>query len=235
MLRTLLFASTLLAAAGFATIANAEDTAMHPSISVSGHGEVRQRPDMAIVSAGVMSQAQQASAALDANTAAMTKVMATLKAAGIDEKFVQTSNFTVQAQYNYNDNDHPKFIGYQVQNMVTVSLHDLPQLGKVLDALVKSGANQINGITFDISDPAAAMDEARKRAVADAKHRADIYAAASGVTLAQVINISESGSSMPPPVPVRATFDKAAPSSDVPVAAGENVVAVDVNMAWALK
>ena len=234
MLRRLAAASFFLLSGSLVIDARAEDSSMQHLLNVGGHGEVRQRPDPAVVTAGVISQADTAGAALAANTSAMQSVMKTLKDAGVADKDIQTSNFAVQPRYDCNEGQHPKFLGYDVQNTVTVSLRDLGKLGAVLDRLVKSGANQINGISFDLADPAAALDEARKLAVADAKRKADIYAVAGGLTLGPVVSLVEGGRSQPP-VPMRASMAKAGYSADVPVAAGEQIVAVDITMSWSLK
>lgn len=234
MFRDFAAATFLLLTAGFMTSAHAEDNSAQLWLSVGGHGEVRQRPDLAMVTAGVSSQADTATAALAANTAAMQAVMKTLKDAGIAEKDIQTGNFTVQPRYEYGDGQSPKFLGYEVQNAVNVSLRDISRLGAVLDKLVTSGANQINGISFDISNPAAALDEARRRAVADAKHKAEIYAQAGGLTLGPIVSLTEAAANSPPPLPMRASIEKAS-AGDVPVAAGEQIVAIDINVSWALK
>jgi uncharacterized protein YggE len=234
MLRTLAATSILLLAAGFMAGAKADDVTTLRTLNVTGHGEVRQRPDIAMVSAGVASQAATADAALAANTTAMKSVVAALREAGIADKDIQTDNFSVQPQYDYGDNQAPKLRGYEVQNTVSFTLRDLLTLGAILDKLVRAGANQISGISFDIADPAGALDEARKRAVADAKHKAQIYASAGGIVLGPIVSLSEEAGA-PSPVPVRAAMEKASPAGPVPVAEGQNVVAVDVSVAWSLK
>uniref|UniRef100_UPI003593DF63 SIMPL domain-containing protein n=1 Tax=Aestuariivirga sp. TaxID=2650926 RepID=UPI003593DF63 len=187
--------ATLLAATVVPT-ANAEDAKMMPRvISLSGHGEVRIVPDMASVNAGVMSQAATAGEALTANTAAMNAIFAALKEAGIEAKDIQTSNFMVQPRYDYNNNNGqaPRLVGYDVSNTVSVTVRKLDQLGTLLDTLVKAGSNQINGVFFQVSEPEAALDEARKRAAADATRKANLYAATMGLTLGPVVSISEGG------------------------------------------
>lgn len=208
---------------------------MPRTISLSGHGEVRLAPDIAIVNLGVASQAAVAKDALAANTKAMQAVFAALKAAGIADKDVQTSNFMVQPRYNFNNEGKaPTLIGYEVSNSVTVTVRKLDTLGSVLDAVVQSGSNQINGIQFDVSQPEAALDEARKLAVADARRKAEIYAAAGSVNLGSILSISE-GSFAPPPQPVMRTTMKMDAAPPVPIAQGEQTLAVDVNIAWEIK
>ena len=120
MFRSLLAASAMTAAVALTSPALAGEHAMPRTISLSGHGEVRLAPDTAIVNLGVASQAPAAKDALAANTTAMQSVFAALKAAGIEDKDVQTSNFMVQPRYNFQDGKAPELVGYDVSNNVTV-------------------------------------------------------------------------------------------------------------------
>ena len=136
MIRRHLIALGLAATAAFSVPAFAEQARpMVRTISLSGHGEMRARPDLAVVTLGVLSQADTARAALDANNAAMSAILAGLKQAGIDAKDMQTSNFTVAPRYEYdaNRNGAPRTVGYDVSNTVTITLRKLDQLGGVLD------------------------------------------------------------------------------------------------------
>jgi len=236
MLRTILAAAALTFAATIATPTLAGDQPMPRILSLAGHGEVRMAPDMAVVTIGVMSQATTADQAVAANTASMQTIFAALKAAAIDAKDIQTSNFTVQPRYQYNNEGKPpRLDGYDVSNTVTVIVRKLDSLGGVLDRAVTAGSNQINGIQFQVSKPDAALDEARKLAVADARRKAEVYAAASGVTLGAIQSLSE-GAGYEPPVPlVRAKAMRAEMQADVPIAQGEQALAVDVNIVWDIK
>lgn len=236
MLRHALAATTLAAMLAMATPSLAEDARMPRVISLSGHGEVSSVPDMAMVTSGVVSQGATAAEALAANTVAMTAVMKALAAAGIEAKDIQTSNFSVQPRYDYSNNTQPpKLVGYDVSNSVTVAVRKLDQLGALLDVLVQSGANQINGIGFQVSKPEAALDEARKRATMDATRKAKLYAEAMGVGLGPVMSISE-GVNYEPPVPMRAkAMAMEGAASPVPVAAGEQSLSIDVNVTWEIR
>jgi uncharacterized protein YggE len=204
------------------------------TLALSGHGEVRMAPDVAIVTVGVLSQRDAAADALKANTAAMQAVFAELKAADIAEKDIQTSNFTVQPRYDYNNNAQPpRLVGYDVSNNVTIAVRKLDSLGAVLDKVVAAGSNQINGVLFQVSRPEAATDEARKTAVADATRKAKIYAAASAVTLGNIMSISE-GAIDQPPIVMQAKMSRDTAAA-VPIAQGEQVISVDVNMVWEIK
>lgn len=233
MLRQILAAIFL----AFLTIAPAfADEAKPPrTMTLSGHGEVRVAPDLAMVTIGVLSQGDTAADALKANTAAMQAVFAALKDASIASQDIQTSNFTVQPRYDYNNNSQPpRLTGYDVSNNVTVAVRKLDTLGAVLDRAVSAGSNQINGILFQVSEPETATDEARKLAVADAARKARVYAAASAVGLGDILSISE-GSGNPPPIVMQAKLIRAEGAADVPIAQGEQAISADVIIVWEIK
>ena len=203
------------------------------TLSMSGHGEVQAAPDQAQVTAGVTTAAPTAAAALSANTARMKTVFAALEKIGVPEKNIQTVNFSVSPQYtNGADNQPPRLTGYQVSNDVALRLDDVSRLGAALDALVGAGANQMNGISFSIRDPAPLLDKARADAVANARARAQTYARAAGVTLGPILSISEGGGDAPRPL-YKAVMMSAARA--VPVAAGEESVTADVAMVWEIQ
>lgn len=236
MLKTLFTASALTLAVAVLMPAFAEDTKPIRSITLTGHGEVRLAPDIAIVTIGVLSSAATAREALDANTKSMDAIFAALKAADIDPTDLQTSNFMVSPRYDYGQNNGqpPKLVGYDVSNNVTVTVRKLEALGAVLDKVVSSGSNQINGVAFQLAKPQAATDEARKLAVASAVAKAKIYAAAAGVGLGAIVNITEGGEL--PPVPVFAkTMRAEGAAGDVPIAQGEQIIGMDVNITWEIK
>jgi uncharacterized protein len=215
----------------------ADEVKMNRIMSLSGHGEVRAVPDMAVINMGVVSSAETARAALDANTKAMTELMANLKAANIDGKDIATSNFSVSPRLDYGQNGGqvPKLLGYDVTNTVTVIIHKIDGLGALLDKAVSSGSNQINGISFSVSNPDAAMDEARKLAVKDATHKAQIYAGAASINLGNIMSISEGGGVSEPQTMFSRAKAMAADSAPVPIAQGSQVIAVDVNISWEIK
>ncbi|MGQ0486382.1 MAG: SIMPL domain-containing protein [Hyphomicrobiales bacterium] len=220
-----------------APAAMADETRPPRTISLTGHGEVKLAPDMALVAIGTVNQAATAAAALAANNASMAAVMAELKAAGIVEKDMQTSNFLVQPRYDYgNSTQPPRLVGYEVSNTLTVAVRNLDALGALLDRSVASGSNRIDGISFQFADPDAALDEARKRAAADAVRKARLYAAALSVNLGPILSVSESAGLPPPPLPMQMkTMGAEAMSAEVPIARGEQTVAVDVGIVWEIR
>lgn len=215
----------------------AEEAKPMRTIQITGHGEVHQAPDLAIVTTGVVTSAADAKAALAANTKAMAALLAELKAAAVADKDVQTSNFSVQPQYSYGQNNSqpPKITGYQVSNTVTVTLRKLDSVGDVLDKLVSSGSNQVGGVSFSIADPQAAMDEARKAAVADALRKATVIASAAGVKLGQITSLSEGGDVAPQPVVLMRAKTMAADGAPVPIAQGEQIIGADINIVWTIE
>jgi len=200
------------------------------TLSMNGHGEVRTAPDVATVNAGVTTSAPTAAAALAANSSRMTGVFAALKKLGVAEKNVQTTGFNISPQYTNGDNNNPRRLtGYQVNNEVSVRLEDVSKVGAGLDALVAAGANQMNGISFDIAAPAPLLERARADAIADARSRAQTYAGAAGVSLGAILSISEGGGAEPPRPLYKVMAMSAAPT---PVAAGQQSVTADVSVVW---
>ncbi|HVW75577.1 MAG TPA: SIMPL domain-containing protein [Rhizomicrobium sp.] len=199
------------------------------TLTMTGHGEIKAVPDVATITAGVNTNAPTAAAALSANSARMNQVFAALKKLGVPDRDIRTAGFSVSPQYTNGDNNTTRRLtGYQVDNEVNVRLDDVTRTGAVLDTLVGAGANQMNGIGFDIANPAPVLEKARIQAVADARARAQTYAQAVGVTLGPIISITE-GNSEAPPRPMFRVMAMAAPT---PVAPGEQSVTADVTVVW---
>ncbi len=213
----------------------AED--MRPTISVTGEGRVEARPDMATISLGVTTEGDTAKAALEANNSALAAVIERLKAAGTEDRDIQTSGLSLSPRYDYNATDSSgqnQITGYIAANLVTVRVRNLDGLGTTLDSAVSDGANTLNGLTFGLQEPGPATDAARKEAVADARHKAELYAGAAGVKLGRVLSISEQGGYAPPmPMMAEAAGFKDARAS-VPVEAGEVGVTATVSILYEL-
>ena len=228
-------AVALMASAAFARADAAEAMMAQRTITVSGDAEVAGKPDQARLSAGVVTQAETAAAALNANSAAMNRVFAALRTAGIPENRMQTSNFSVQPQYAPYRQENPepqRIIGYQVSNNVTVTVDDLTKVGPTLDALVRSGANQLGGIQFTIADPKPLAERARTAAVADGAAKARTLAMAAGVTLGPLMSMQETMVGRPIPVFAMA---RAVAAEATPIAQGEETVSVTVQMVYAIQ
>jgi uncharacterized protein len=201
------------------------------AISVTGEATVSVPPDLAEINGGVTSEAKTAREASEANNAAMGKVLQALKGAGIEEKDIQTARLSLQPQSAPNRSGPSAIAGYRASNRVTIRVRDVTKVASVIDTLVGAGANEIGGINFVVSQASKLLDEARERAVADARRKAEIYAKAAGVTLGAPLSISEEGNSAP--VPYRRMAAGMAVSA--PVAQGEETLQVTVSVSWAIK
>jgi hypothetical protein len=202
------------------------------AISVTGEASISVPPDLALVDAGVASDAKTAREASEANNNAMTKVLAALKAANIDPKDVQTSRLSLQPQYAPNRSGPSPVVGYRVSNRVTVRIRDVTKLANVIDTLVGAGANDIGNVSFEVSQASKLLDDARERAVADARRKAEIYARAAGVTLGAPLSISEEGA--PQPI-FRAKMAAPMAAAPTPIAQGEETLSITVSATWAIK
>jgi uncharacterized protein len=209
------------------------------TLSLAGNAEVHAVPDAALVATGVVSEGDTAAAALKANSTALAKVVDAIHATGVEAKDVQTSGLSLQARYYRPDKpsptDRPRIIGYTAVNQVALRVRDLAKLGDLLDKVTVAGANRIDGIDFIVSNQEALLDEARRKAVADAKDKADLYARAAGFTLGKVMSLAEEGTPSPRPMaramPSGLASVAAAP---VPVEAGEMTLSVRVRVVWSL-
>ncbi|RZA18984.1 MAG: SIMPL domain-containing protein [Lysobacteraceae bacterium] len=204
-------------------------------LSVSASADARRVPDVATISTGVVTQAADANAAMRANAVQMDKVMAAIRAAGIAERDVQTSGINLNPNYKYVENAPPTIVGYQASNTVNVKVRDLSKLGKVLDAFVEQGANQINGPSFEVDKPDEAYDEARIAAIKKAQARAETYANALGLKVRRMVSISEGGASFPRPMPMmRAMAADAGFAKETSVAPGESTLSVSIEVVFEL-
>jgi uncharacterized protein YggE len=229
----------------------ADSTVKPWSITVIGTGRVKAKPDEAALQMGVVTQGKTASEALAANNRAMAALMATLNEHGIQERDVQTANFNVFPDYRRDAPPRPytettstdtamaataTIVSYRVSNEVRVRVRKTADFGKLLDAVVKSGANNINGISFTFSNPEELLTEARAKAIADAKKKATEYATAAGTTLGKVLYIDEQANqNQPYPVPNAGFVGMTMRGGDtVSIASGEQEVATSVTVTYAI-
>ncbi|WP_165790956.1 SIMPL domain-containing protein [Pleomorphomonas carboxyditropha] len=239
MTRPLLVAAglMLLPAAAFAA-----DTIANPAtatLTLTADGVVSAPPDTAIVSLGVVQEADTADAALTANNKAMEKTLAALKEAGVADRDIATSSFTIDPVISYppqksdGTQEPPKITGYRVSNAVTVKLRDIAKAGGLLDKVIRVGANDVRGVSFTVDDQDSLMDEARVAAMKTLETRAELYARTGGFTLKRIVAVSE-GSQDRPPMPMM--MAKAVPQAEsVPIAAGEQDIRATVNVTWEIE
>jgi len=219
---------------GMAMPAMAED-ARH-RITVVGQGSVEVVPDMATISLGVISEAKTGAAAMAQNSETLAEVMTQLTDAGIEARDIQTSNLSLSPRWDsslFNSTGQRKIVGFEASNTVTVRVRDLDKLGALLDAVVQSGSNTFNGLNFGLQEPQPTQDAARKVAVADALRKAQLYAAAAGVTLGDVLTISEAPQHGVSPVMMTMEADMMQ-SRAVPVSQGELSVAASITVVYAI-
>lgn len=229
-LKTALLVSGLLAwpLLGLATAPALAETSAR-TVSVTGEATVSATPDLATLTIGVTTQGDTAASAMGSNSAALAKVIDRLRAAGIEERDLQTTDLSLMPNWTSDESGrNPQISGYVASNQLTVRVRVLGMLGAVLDAAVADGANTLNGLSFGLAERRPLEDEARKAAVADAIARATLLVEAAGGKLGPVVSITEGGS-FAPPMPM---FRADAAAAPVPVAGGEVGVSASVSVVF---
>lgn len=227
-----------LIAAGLATATAQEQTTearspLQARVVVAGEGSVTVAPDYARIRSGVTSEAKTVKQASDSNAKLMTNVVAALVDAGIAKKDIQTSQFSIEPIYTslskLSGSAESKLSGYRVSNQVNVTIHQIAQVGEILDRLVNAGATDAGNVAFLVSDRDKALDQAREAAIANARHTADLFAHAAGITLGRVASITE-GSEFTPMSGVEGRLKQA--SSAQPIEAGEVTIRAHVTVGF---
>jgi uncharacterized protein YggE len=237
-----LIGALMLGAAALSTPAAAQQapsitqTIAGTRLDITATGEVTRVPDVAIITAGVVTRSATASGAIQDAANRMQRVLAALKSAGVEDRDIQTSSVNLNPEYRYPENQSPQLTGYSATNQLTIRFRDIRNSGKILDALVGQGANQINGPTLTIDKPEAALDEARAKAIAEARSRAELYARSLGMRVARVVSVSEGGGSfpVPPPMPMYARAE-AAQAADTKIVPGEQKLQVSLAVTFELQ
>ena len=232
---TLLIGAVLLSACGLI-----EAQGVSPNseryIRVSGSGEVAVVPDIAYINIGVHSEAEDVTRALESNNTQAVELTEALKAEGIEEKDIQTANFNVYPQTRYDNMGQPVGTSYVVDNTVYVTMRDLANLGKLLDTAISAGANNINGISFDIADKETVLAQARELAIKDAEAKAQSVAAVAGVTLWQILSIDVSTPTYNQPYfGYGMGGGTSRVETSVPVSAGQIVVSYTATLNYAIE
>lgn len=227
-------------------------------LSITAEGQSRRTPDLAMFNAGVVTQGKTAGEALSANAARMDAVIAALKRAGIADRDIQTSSLSLQPRYSDPERDRqirareqgvrysgpaepeaPKIVGYDARNSVQVRVRKLTDMGRTIDTLIAAGANQVDGPSFTLDDPQAALDEARTQAVERARQRAELYAKAAGMRVVRIISMAEGGGHYPVQQDIMVTaarsYAAAPPPPPSPVAPGELSLSVSLSVQFALE
>ncbi|MFG1480421.1 SIMPL domain-containing protein [Xanthobacter sp. V4C-4] len=212
------------AAAAFAFVSLAAPAALAATITVAGEARISVVPDAAVLTTGVVSAGKTADEALAANSKAVSALIETIKAAGVEPRDIATSSFSLQPQYATGQGaqrEAPRLVGFEVRNSVRVTVRDLAALGPLLDKMVQAGANQASGLAFTVSNRAKLEQDARVAAVKDAMDQAAVVAGAAGLRLVRIVSITPEADGSGPimPVPMFAKADAARMA--VPVEAGE--------------
>jgi uncharacterized protein YggE len=216
-------------------------------LSITAEGQSRRRPDVAMFSAGVVTQAKTAADR-------MHSVVAALKKAGVADRDIQTAALSLQPQFYYPERDRamrervtgvantssepqaPRIIGYEARNNVQVRVRRLAEMGRTIDTLVTAGANQVEGPSFTVDEPQSALDEARTQAMQRARERADLYASAAGLRVSRILSITEGGAYYPvQEVAMRGGMMSAPPPPPSPVAPGELTLGINLSVQFALE
>lgn len=244
--RTLTFVSFLLLALsvlmdGAASTPAAQQQHRRPALTLTGSATIDAVPDIAYISSSVVSEAASAEEALALNNTKMQAVFDALATAGIEQRHIKTSNFSLQPRYAQHHprpgeiQRAPEIIGYSVENTLTVKVVNLATLGKTITEVVKFGSNQLGNIYFDVSNKEQLLDEARTKAVMDAKRKAAIYTSAAGVKIGRLLSLSEGNT--PPSYPRPQVFARTAALEDAPtpISGGELQIAFTVSMKWEIE
>jgi uncharacterized protein YggE len=207
-----------------------------PTLNVNGSAQVTLAPDIAYISIGVHTENADASQAISANASQAQKVSDALKAAGVDEIDIRTSNYSISPQQQTDDKGQVTGIRFIVDNTVYVTLRDLTRIGDILGAATQAGANNIYGIEFDVADKTTALTDARKTAVENARQQAAELAQAAGVTLGAVQSINYYDNY---PTSVMAQGKGGAvmldQASSVPITPGQLTFTVNVNIIYEIQ
>ena len=235
-LAALMIGAATIPGAAEAQQASITQTIAGTRLDVNATGEVTRVPDVAIISAGVVSRSPTATAALQDAANRMERVLAALKRAGVEDRDIQTSSVNLNAEYRYPANQAPQLVGYTASNTVTIRFRDIRSSGKIVDALVSQGANQISGPNLIVDKPETALDEARAKAIAIGRGRADLYARSLGMRVVRVVSVNESGGSypVPPPMPMYARAEMAQ-AADTKIVPGEQKLQVNLAMTFELQ
>ncbi|MBL3563007.1 SIMPL domain-containing protein [Rhodovulum sulfidophilum] len=204
-----------------------------PELRVTGTGSATAAPDMATLRLGVGHEADTAAEAMALVSDDLGRVMAELQAAGIEARDIQTSGLNLSPVWGDRSEDkRPRITGYSAANGVTVRVRELDGLGPLLDTVIGTGANTLDGLSFGLQEPGPVMDEARRAAVAEARRKAELFASASGQSLGSLVSLVEQGANQQMPMQMKMSFESMADT--MPMAEGELELDATVTMVFEL-
>ncbi len=203
------------------------------TISISGEGKVLAAPDIGQVDLSVVSDASTVAPAQKDNTDKMNKIIQAMKSLGVEDKDLQTTNYSIYPRYQYSHGKN-EIIGYEVTQTLEVKIRNLDKVGDVLGQAASLGVNQVGSLNFTFDDPNALQSQARQKAIADAKQKAKDLAAGLGVSLGKIIGFSETVSGVPGTYPMEAYGigggGGAAPAPDIQT--GQNEIQANVTLSF---
>lgn len=205
-----------------------------PTIEVSGNGEAKVTPDRALIYIGVQTKGRTAALAGQENARLATAVLEVVRAAGIAREQIGTMNYSVNPSYRYYpDGRKPELTGYDASNTVRIEVRNLELVGKVIDASLGAGANNISGINFFASQIDATKREALGAATTDARLSADVMAKAAGGTLGALVNVTSQMQEVARPMPMAMMVRARVADAETPVVAPtEQTVTATVIGRW---
>ena len=206
------------------------------TVSFNGEGKVLAKPDVAVVDFSIVTEAATSKAAQDANSEKSQKVVDFLKKQKVEDKDIKTVGYNIYPKYSYPRNGVPKITGYRVEQTIEVKVRDLDNVSSVLDGIVTAGANQVNNLNFEIDEPEKLKAEARAKAIADAKKKADELKGQIGIKLGKIVNFSEGISGYPEPVYYERAMSSGGVGGGGPsVPSGENEITVNITITYQIK
>lgn len=206
-------------------------TTKSDTFSVSGEGIVEVRPDVATVNVGVQVDGQTVKVAQESLNARINAVSEAVKQLGISDKDIKTTNYSIYPQYDYREGAQ-KILGYQASANLLVKARNLDRVNDVIDAATANGANQVGGISFDVDDKEKFRDEARKKAVEDAKSNAQRASSIAGFRLGKIINYSESTGGEPVPMLARTMEGVGGGKQETQVEPGVNEIRLTITLSY---
>jgi hypothetical protein len=206
------------------------------TVSFNGEGKVLARPDVAVVDFSIITQAASSKAAQDANSKKSQSVMDFLKKQKIEDKDIKTVGYNIYPQYSYSRNESPKIEGYRVDQTIRIKIRNLENISSILDGIVTAGANQIGSLSFEVDEPEKLKAEARAKAIADAKKKAEELKGQIGIKLGKIVNFSENVGGWPVPLYKTVALEEKGIGSGGPaLPAGENEITVNITITYQIR
>jgi uncharacterized protein YggE len=208
------------------------------TVSFTGQGKILAKPDVAVLNFSVLTEAATSKAAQDANSEKSKTVANFLKKQNIEDKDIKTISYNIYPQYNYPRNGIPQIKGYQVNQAYDVKIRDLDKVSSMLDGIVGAGANQVSNLRFEIDNPEKLKDQARAKAIDDAKDKAGALKGQLGIDLGKIINFSENVAGYPTPIMYNSMAAKEGlgmGGGGPDIQTGENEITVNITITYQIK